>query len=314
MRAVSLSIAALSCAWCGLFNTQALSVCVAQDTPVTIPNPPEVPLALPSKPTSSEKALLERRKQLVGEKDRIMADLKKFNDEVADGVAEDKVAFYTKWQERLIRDIEAYKSQLAEYRGAANRRGATIQIGAVGAIGGDVWQVDLLGNKTKLQPGSPVMFKSQITTGPTGRLQVLLNDKTVFTVGPDSAIILDEFIYDPFTDFRKVSWQVTKGVLRFVTGKVAGKRPEGVKVKLASGVLGFRGTDVAVHVAADGTTTVTLISGECGFTPAGEKESRTMQAGHAMKIAADGKSVEIRRIQVDEFERTWRVNYAFPKP
>jgi len=87
----------------------------------------------------------------------------------------------------------------------------------------------------------------------------MLLDQTVFTVGPDSNIVLDEFIYDPFTDTGKVTAQVTKGVFRFVTGKVAGKKPADMKIKIPAGTIGIRGTFGAGSVGADGDTLVGLL-------------------------------------------------------
>jgi hypothetical protein len=84
-------------------------------------------------------------------------------------------------------------------------------------------------------------------------------DETVFTVGPDSEIMLDEFVYDPFTDAGKVTAQVTKGVFRFVTGKVARKRPAGMTLKLPVGTVGIRGTIAGGRVEADGSSLVALL-------------------------------------------------------
>ncbi len=48
-----------------------------------------------------------------------------------------------------------------------------------------------------LASGQPLYLNEKISTGPKGSLQVMLIDETVFTIGPNSSMTLDEFIYDP---------------------------------------------------------------------------------------------------------------------
>jgi hypothetical protein len=133
----------------------------------------------------------------------------------------------------------------------------TPRIGAAGAVSGGV--VASGASRRTLKGGSEVFHKDSVTTDAKGRLQVLLLDQTVFTVGPDSQIVLDEFVYDPFTDAGKVTAQVTKGVFRFVTGKVAGKKPAQMKIKIPSGTIGIRGTFGAGSVDANGDALIGLL-------------------------------------------------------
>lgn len=135
----------------------------------------------------------------------------------------------------------------------------TPRIGAAGAVSGSVTAAATGAQKRALTSGSEVFHKDAVTTDAKGRLQVLLLDQTVFTVGPDSAIVLDEFVYDPFTDAGKVTAQVTKGVFRFVTGRVAGTRPADMKIKIPSGTIGIRGTFGAASVGLDGSALVGLL-------------------------------------------------------
>jgi len=46
---------------------------------------------------------------------------------------------------------------------------------------------------------SPVSIGTRIVTGSDGHMQLLLLDETVFTIGPNSDIVVDEFVYDPDT-------------------------------------------------------------------------------------------------------------------
>ncbi len=97
----------------------------------------------------------------------------------------------------------------------------------------------------QVQSGDPIFLGDAITSGKSSGLQVMLLDETVFTIGPNSEISIDEFVYDPATNAGKVTASVAKGAFRFITGKIARKRPEDMTVRLPTATIGIRGTIVA---------------------------------------------------------------------
>lgn len=110
-----------------------------------------------------------------------------------------------------------------------------------------------------LASGEEIFLRDEIASGPRSGMQILLLDETVFTIGPDSAILIDEFVYDPGTDGGRVSAEVVKGVFRFVTGKVAAREPENMNVELPVGNIGIRGTIVVGWVRPDGSCLAILL-------------------------------------------------------
>lgn len=107
--------------------------------------------------------------------------------------------------------------------------------------------------------GQEVFMGDEVKTDAQGHLQILLLDQTVFTIGPNSAIIIDKFVYDPGTETGKIEASVTKGVFRYVSGKIAAKDPDSVSLNLPSATLGFRGTIVAGQVNTDGSSMAALL-------------------------------------------------------
>ncbi|MBI3564607.1 MAG: FecR domain-containing protein [Elusimicrobia bacterium] len=104
--------------------------------------------------------------------------------------------------------------------------------------------------------GKPLFLNDHVVTDADGRLQILLLDETVFTLGPNADMVLDEFVYDPATSAGKVSASISKGAFRFVTGQVARKTPENLKVKLAVGTIGVRGTVVVGETGPKGSLVI----------------------------------------------------------
>jgi len=97
----------------------------------------------------------------------------------------------------------------------------------------------------RVKSGDPIFLGDAITSGKESGLQVMLLDETVFTIGPNSEISIDEFVYDPSTGSGKIAASVAKGAFRFITGKIARKRPEDMTVRLPTATIGIRGTIVA---------------------------------------------------------------------
>jgi hypothetical protein len=117
-----------------------------------------------------------------------------------------------------------------------------------------------------LGSGKPVYLNDHVTTGPGGHLQLLLRDQTTFTLGPNSDMVLDTFVYDPATNAGKVSASITKGVFRFVTGKIARRKPDDMKVSLPLGTIGIRGTIVGGSIDGDKTQVILLGPGPANNT------------------------------------------------
>jgi hypothetical protein len=79
----------------------------------------------------------------------------------------------------------------------------------------------------KLVIGQEVVFNERIATAAAGQTQLLFLDESAMTIGPGSDLTIDQFVYDPKTGSGKLAMSATKGLLRFVGGKLS-KQDEGV--------------------------------------------------------------------------------------
>jgi hypothetical protein len=136
--------------------------------------------------------------------------------------------------------------------------------------------------------GEPILLQDAIKSGQRSGMQILLLDETVFTIGPESELVIDEFVYDPRTNAGKLSAEITKGVFRFVSGKIAHEKPEDMNVKLPSGTLGVRGTMVAGRVDPTSKGSRLVLLGE------GPENDTGSPAGAFLACNA-GKCVRINR-------------------
>ena len=139
--------------------------------------------------------------------------------------------------------------------------------------------------------GDPIYLNDEIRTGPDTSLQILLRDQTVFSIGPDAAIVFDEFVYDPANeDQAALSATVTKGVFKFISGKIANNKPEAMKIKLPNATASIRGTTVAGRVRPDGTSDVVLLSGSMSIqADSGAEPVDIFQSGWGTSVSTQAR-------------------------
>jgi hypothetical protein len=163
-----------------------------------------------------------------------------------------------------------------------------VRIGAPSMVRGEVYWLTSDGRKVPVTASIPLYSGEHIITGAGSRLEVLLLDGTTFTLGAKSDMVLDEFVYDPKTSVGKVSAKIVTGVFRFVTGKVAQKRPDNMKVELPVGHIGIRGTDFEVEYRPDAPGYIRLYSGELEISETRTGRTFTMDGGQQILIGSDG--------------------------
>ncbi|WP_119421995.1 FecR family protein [Desertibaculum subflavum] len=139
--------------------------------------------------------------------------------------------------------------QLAQATQTAPARALGQRIGVAGAVRGEVrlaphdLPADAIGQIAR--SGDPIRLGDRIRSGPASGLQIMLLDETVFSIGPDAEMTVDEFVFDPSTDAGSVAATIGKGAFRFITGRVAAKDPKRMNVRVPQATIGIRGTIVA---------------------------------------------------------------------
>ncbi len=168
----------------------------------------------------------------------------------------------------------------------ATTQAQLVRIGAAGGVRGKITALAPAPGAVAriMSSGKPVYFNDKVKSGPDGRMQVMLLDETVFTLGPNSEMYIDKFVYNPATGVGKVTASVTKGVFRFVTGKIAKNKPSNMKVRLPVGVIGIRGTIVVGEVK--GKESLVVLAGP-------GKRNRAGENAGALNVTNAGKTQNI---------------------
>lgn len=104
------------------------------------------------------------------------------------------------------------------------------------------------GKATPAVVGSPVHIGYKLHTGKGGSMGVTFRDDTTMSIGADTDIAVDEYLYAPGQDALKLVASLTRGTLNYVSGMIAKLRPEAVLIKTPTGTIGVRGTHFAASV------------------------------------------------------------------
>ncbi len=135
--------------------------------------------------------------------------------------------------------------------------------------------------------GHSIPLESRVVTGPDARMQFLLPDDTTFTMGPNGDMVMDKFVYDP-SDAPGIDVRLVRGLFRFVTGRIARRRPDDLRVRLNVGDLGFRGTDAEISCVPGSEGYVKLFEGQAVITVKDTGREIVLNPGEMVILDADG--------------------------
>ena len=148
--------------------------------------------------------------------------------------------------------------------------------------------------------GQRMALGDQVQTGNHSHMQLLLLDRSSFTVGQNARLTIDRFVYDP--SGGSFSATVAKGALRFMSGGAHGKA--GAQIRTPVATIGIRGTIVDAVVGEDAIDIARFepaLDGAPGSDPAtaslivlrgpGPRDRRP----GAISVTAGGRTIDLDR-------------------
>lgn len=111
-------------------------------------------------------------------------------------------------------------------------------------------QAHILRDKETLEAnvGQKVYLRDLLQTGPDGGMGVIFHDDTVISMGPDSRIMVESFLFEPVQGKLSFILNMVQGAASFLTGQIGKISPKSVKVKTPVGTVGIRGTYFLIKV------------------------------------------------------------------
>jgi len=90
-----------------------------------------------------------------------------------------------------------------------------------------------------------------LRTGPDGSLGVILKDDTSLSLGPNSEVAVDQFLFAPAEGKLSLVTRMVRGTAVYVSGIIAKLSPQTVRFETPNASIGIRGTRFLVKVDED---------------------------------------------------------------
>ena len=166
----------------------------------------------------------------------------------------------------MLKVVESMKKFIAIFFGfllitlsVQSEEKLTIEKQLIGILG--VTSGTVSNGAKELKTGDKIYLGETILSGENSGAQLLLLDQSTFTIGSDSEVVMDTFIYDPENNDGKIVSTVKKGSLKVISGLISKKNPDNLTVEVPEGTLGSRGTEFQTIVNKKSKTTQTLLIG-----------------------------------------------------
>ena len=96
--------------------------------------------------------------------------------------------------------------------------------------------------------GEKIYKMDVLKTGREGSLGVIFEDDTSLSIGPQSEIIISEFLFSPAEGKLSIVTRLLKGSAIYLTGIIGKLSPESVRFETPVANIGIRGTKFAVKI------------------------------------------------------------------
>jgi hypothetical protein len=128
--------------------------------------------------------------------------------------------------------------------------GGTALAADVGSVKNCQGQAVILRGPERLpaEPGNRLMVMDTLQTGKDGAMGIILRDDTVISMGPDSEMVLAEFLFHPKEQQMGMLARFLRGTFTYLSGMIAKLDPESVKLETPVGMVAVRGTHLLIKV------------------------------------------------------------------
>jgi len=96
--------------------------------------------------------------------------------------------------------------------------------------------------------GEKIFKNDSFKTGPDGSLGMILKDDTLLSLGPNTEVTINEFLFSPAEGKLSIVTRLFKGTVAYLSGVIAKLSPDSVRFETPVGNVGIRGTKFVVKV------------------------------------------------------------------
>jgi len=98
--------------------------------------------------------------------------------------------------------------------------------------------------------GDAVFATDTLRTNADGAIGVTLMDDTRISLGPNSEVRLERYVFAPAEGGLGMVLHFVRGVAAYVSGRMAKLAPDAIRLETPAAIVGVRGTTIAIKVGA----------------------------------------------------------------
>ena len=132
---------------------------------------------------------------------------------------------------------------------------ATLSACTIAAPAADIGQVKVARGQVTIERqgktipaavGARLQVADIVKTGADGSVGITMDDDSLLSAGPNSALSLDNYAFDSTTNQGRLDTSLNKGTLSVISGRIAKQTPDAMTVRTPNAILGVRGTEFVV--------------------------------------------------------------------
>ena len=103
-------------------------------------------------------------------------------------------------------------------------------------------------NTVPVAMGVPVYRGDTIRTAKTGSVGIVLADDTTFSLGPDSEIVLKDYLFNPKEGKFAIIARMVKGTFTYLSGIIGKLSPNSIHLEIPDATIAVRGTRLLIQI------------------------------------------------------------------
>ncbi|NLC71795.1 MAG: outer membrane beta-barrel protein [Desulfuromonadaceae bacterium] len=120
-------------------------------------------------------------------------------------------------------------------------------IGTTKNVKGDVF-ISRHGQEIPVKIGTQLYQNDRIRTGDDSTVGIIFEDNTVLSLGPETELVIDEYVFAPEKGLLGMFIRMLKGTVSYLSGIIGEQAPDAVRFQLPDATIGLRGTHFLVAV------------------------------------------------------------------
>jgi hypothetical protein len=125
--------------------------------------------------------------------------------------------------------------------------GASPAVGTVQKMSGPA-SIVRQGQTISASVGQEIFENDILETGRDGSMGVVFSDETLLSLGPESVLVVDQYVFAPRQGKFSIVLKMLRGTAAYLSGLISKLTPESAHFETPSASIGIRGTHFVVKV------------------------------------------------------------------